>query len=323
MTTTQLHDIVKRSSRLVDSSKKNYLADIDRWVAYAGGDSHKWTRYRAQEFYDHLIHVEGLKPQSATRILSSLRYAASLWAKLENKSELDFTSAVEFARAEKKQRRTAITYENAKKLLAETHATKPEPIALRDFALFVIALETGMRQMSLASMKLEHTGVDLAIDPLGFPTTDVIIKGRGADLYPVPLSDTAMLALLPWRRWLAKQKITTGYILRTVEYSPTARTYKIGAHLSHRTIYNITKRHADAAGIPHVHPHLFRHTFITWRLAAHVAPEQISAITLHRLEDDKLGQLYDYTDKEGVIARLARAHTPDWLAELVKEIVKP
>lgn len=332
--TTPLHEIVTRSSRLVESTKKNYLADIDRWIAFAGVDTTKWTRYRAQEFYDYLIAVEGVKPQTATRVLAGLRYAASLWAKLEGKPDLDFTSAIEHARTKGKAKRSALTEEQAKKLLLHCRDFPLGAESTRDFALFVVALETGMRQMSLESMELDATGIvalglkDVQTIKRSYPFTYVSLKGRGTERVTIPLSDTAMRALTPWLTWLRTNRVQTGPVWRTYVrgarsfWSPTQRTVRVGDGFSFSALYKLVVRRAKAAGIGHVHPHIFRHTFITWRLTAGVPPEQIAAITRHRLEDDKLGTLYEYTDKDQQIAELARRTTPEWLRVLVEEATR-
>lgn len=315
MNTTPLHDIVKRSARLASSSKRNYLADLDRWVAFAGPSPERWTKYRAQEFYDHLIR-SGLKPQSATRVMMSLRYAASMRSKLEDKPELDFTSAIEFAKRTRREKRPALDEDQAKRLLLSLERARPsqDPEALRDFAFFVVALETGMRIMSLTAMQIESTGKQAK---LSYPAAMVPIKGHGDVRFAVPLSDTAIAALDSWIGWLRRNQITVGSIFRPVRYSPVQRKHVISGTPTIRTLYNVTVRRTKAAGLQHVHPHIFRHTFVTWRLIAGVPPEQISAITLHRLEGDRLGELYTYTDREGQIAETARNTTPAWLRELV------
>ena len=58
-------------------------------------------------------------------------------------------------------------------------------------------LETGARRMSLAGMTLE--GLVTFKD---YPVAHAPLKGRD-DVYPIPLPDTAILALKPWRDWLA------------------------------------------------------------------------------------------------------------------------
>lgn len=311
--TTALHEIITKSRRLAASSKKVYLADIDRWIEFAGGQPSDWTRERAEEFYDKLL-TDGLKPQSAKRIIMSLRYPAKRLAEIHFKPELDFTR-VEFVRSRRRAFKEALTEEQARAMLEAI--TSREPRNLRDFATLIVALETGMRVMSLCGMQIEKTG----IKERGVPVTWVPLKGEGEDLYPIPLSDIALLALEPWLAFLRQRKIKTGAVLRAL-LNRVTKDQQIGVSLSARALYDVIQDRAKAAGLTGIHPHLFRHTFVTWRRAAGVSDDLIGAITGHRLSgDSKI--LWVYTDHQGAHAEVARSKTPQWLADYVRWWVKP
>ena len=317
MTQTILHKLVNDSHRLAKSSKPNYLAAIDRWIKFAGVDPAKWTRYRMQEFYDSLLK-EGLKPQSAARVVISVRYAAQRWAEMEAKPELDF-SVIEFAKNKATKHRPALTKERVIELLDTCERT---PYGLRDLTFFVVALETGMRVMSAAGMTIAETKLEpvaLEGSAVKLPRTWVPLKGRDG-LHPVPLSAVTVDVLRAWLSWLASHKVKTGPVFRAMRYSVIDRIWSIAASpLSKRAFYDIAKDRAEAAEIGHLHPHLFRHTFVTWRKLAGVPDEQISAITLHKLEETKkMGTIWDYIDKGGEISTAAIKHTPSWLANYVE-----
>lgn len=305
--TTPLHDIIAKSRRLAPSSKKVYEADIDHWIEFAGADPSGWTLDRAEAFYDQMLE-RGLKPQSAKRIMMSLRYAAKWWATRQGRPELDFTN-IEFVRDRRRKFKEVLTEEQATAIL--NTCTGSEPRDLRDFAALVVALETGMRVMSLCGMQIETTGVR----ERSVPVTWVPLKGEGADRYPVPLSNTALLALEPWLAFLRQRKVKTGPVLRAL-LNRVTKEHQISASLSHRALYDVVQEHAKAAGVEGVHPHLFRHTFVSWRRAAGVTDSHIGMITGHRLAGDpKI--LWVYTDRSGPEADVARNTTPKWLAEYV------
>lgn len=301
---TILHAIILRHPKLRPSTKAVYLHDLDRWVEFAGGDPVAWTRYKAQEFYESLLGK--IQPQSANRVMASLSTAASWWAKLEGKPELDFTQILLAAGKAKKARR-ALTPGDATKLIQACFGVRA--IDMRDFALLVVGLETGMRAMSLHGMRIENINATA-----GFRAAHVPLKGRDG-LYPVPLSPTAQLALDPWLAWLRTHKITTGMVVRDLQshIEPDDRFGEV----SIKTLYNIIQRRGAAVGLLDLHPHILRHSMITWRLAAAVPPHVISVITGHRMKD-QLGILYEYMDQTKFVEQ-ACATTPAWLAALVKE----
>ncbi len=311
--TSILHDIVRRSPELADSTRDRYLRDLNAWIAFAGEDQTNWTRYKAQAFYDFMI-TKGLKPQSATRVMASISYASSWWAKLENNDRLHFV-VIQMGKAKNKIPKHALTEDQTLALLA-TCMSDLSPINLRDFALMIVGLETGMRRMSLIGMRLEE------IYDQPYPYVRVPAKGKDQELLAVPLSSTAATALQPWIQWLALRNITKGPIFRGM-------TRRLDRHghwvytankkaISPAAIQNTLVKRSTAAKINHVHPHMFRHTFVTWRINAGLAPHEIASITGHRLSG--LGAMAGYIDMTA-IAQKARESTPTFISQIVSAFV--
>ena len=310
---TALHDIVIQSHDLAPLTRTKYLRDLDTWVAFAGKDPHDWTRATAQRFYNSLL--QRMKPQSANRLFASVRYASSWWAKRENNPALDFAVIQQATRQRNRAVRRALEPEEAQRLIATCNGSTP--IDLRDRALIVVGLETGMRRMSLGAMQIEQ----LKMAREGYPVALVPIKGSAGELYPVPLSDAAIAAITPWRDWLRSKRITKGPLFRTLPRKVDGRgklTVDVGpGGLSSSAIYKMIATRADAAGIGHMHPHIFRHTFITWRMQAGLQPYQVATITGHKLAGlPGMGALGGYIDASR-IANEARQSTPTWLNRLI------
>lgn len=313
---TILHKIVRESPSLAASTKRLYLTDVTAWVAFAGADPAGWTRWKAQEFYTHLCGR--MKIQSANRVMATLAYVAGWRAKMEARPELDF-SQIQKARPDDVNEREALTPAQAQQLLqvaGTLHGEADRPRMLRDVALFTVGLETGMRRISLESMRLELTGHDAK---LGYVVTRVRLKGKPPKYrYPVPLSEAAVVTLERWTAFLAAHGLTTGPVWRSL--GRRIEGLEIGKSLSAQSLYDITVKHGEAAGLPAVTPHIFRHTFISWRLDAGVPPEQIAAITGHQLplrlaRGDRqvdLGALAGYVDPKFGAAKASSA-TPPWL----------
>lgn len=215
-------------------------------------------------------------------------------------------------------RQRVLTPEEATKLIA-TCADKT-PIDLRDRALIVVGLETGMRCMSLAAMRLEAIETWKA----GYSIVPVPIIGS-REPYNVPLSDVAIAALEPWRAWLRTQGLTDGPV-----FCPLVRRVARGgklvyelpstapAALSRVAIYKIVVRRAHKAKLKDVHPNVFRNTFITWRMEAGFAPYKIAAITGLKMTNlTGMGSLGQHIDVAAVGAE-ARQGTPAWLTKLIR-----
>jgi len=310
--TTILHQIVETSPELAKPTRAMYLRDLDTWIEFAGASPSNWTRYKAQEFYGSLL--ERMQPQSANRLMASLRYASSWLAKKENNPALNF-AVVQMAEGKGKHERRALDQEDALKLLAT--CTTDSPKDMRDRALIVTGLETGMRRMSLIGMTIDT--IKMSRD--GYPIAPVPIKGGGDELFNVPLSDAVMIAIEPWRQWLKARKATKGPLFRSLLRRMDARGklgYIIGEKpLSESAIYQIVTLRAEQAGLENVHPHIFRHTFITWRMQGGAQPYQIAAITGHKMTNIAgMGVLGGYVDasRVGIEARQA---TPPWLSKLI------
>jgi integrase len=328
MSKSVLHQILDRGG-FSPVTKSKYAPVIDRWIDFAGTDPNGWTRDKAQEFYDSLIEG-GLAVQSANVYIASLRYV-SRWYAAKTPGGIDF-AVVQRQRGtkgtKKRQRQEGdeglISPEGAKALIDTCRGLSP--IDLRDLAFIVCALETGMRRMSFRGMMFENIS-----ETKGYPIATVPIKGPGGEeTFPVPLSDTAWLALSAWLDWLRTRKLRSGPVFRRLTprlVRGTERTFEPGDVLSLTGINEIAEARSKAASIEHVNPHMFRHTFITWRQRlAGLTPLEISAITGHKVSivavegiHMRIGDMRTYFHHD--VNRI-RNTTPTWLTEHVREVLR-
>jgi len=324
MSKSVLHQILGRAG-FSPVTKDKYRLVIDRWIDFAGAAPEGWTRDKAQDFYDQLI-TGGISVQSANIYLASLRYVSRWYATK--------TGATDFAVVQRQRGtkgRTRQSSQGEEPILDESEARAlietcrdQSPIDLRDLALIVIGLETGMRRMSFRGMQFE--GISLT---KGYPIATVPIKGAGGEeTFPVPLSDTAFVALSAWLAWLRGQRIKTGPIFRrlTPRVTRNERHFEPGDMLSPTGINELVEARSKAAGIRHVNPHLFRHTFVSWRSMAGFSPMEIAAITGHKVSivavngvQMKIGDMRTYFHQD--VDKIRNA-TPTWLAKLVQGLVK-
>lgn len=315
---TELHDILKRG-RFSPVTRKKYESVLDLWIAFAGVSPKGWTRIKAQAFYDDLC--TRMQINSANIYVASLRYVSKWYATLHDKPGLDFAKIQTAEPGDDEKHgsvRHALTPDQATRLIRTCEPLTP--IDRRDLALIVTGLETGMRRKSLGGAMLEKIHSDVN----GYPTALVPIKGRGGNAtYEVPLSDTTLRALEPWRSWLHEHKVNKGPVFRRLLPGISRkgkRVYEVSpTGISDSMIAKIIVDRAKLAEISHVHPHLLRHTFVTWRKLAKLDDRQIASITGHKGSTDGFEGLTTYVDAVAIGATV-RNSTPEWLQTLVEEI---
>lgn len=302
--TSALHLVVKHAPDLAASSRDRYMRDLNAWIAFAGDSPANWTIPTAQRYYAHLL--ETMKPQSATRMYASLQYAAKWWANELHQPHLNFT-LIRMAPSEGAEERHELSPADAIKLLSTCDGSVA---GVRDFALMVVGFETGMRRMSLSDMAIERTEV--------YPGwASVKTKGSRSDRYRVVLSDTACAALAPWAVKLTAKR---GPVFRpiTIGVGPHGRgAYIQPREMSGSAIHQMVAKRGERVGVT-MFPHLFRHSYASWRAAAGHAPHAIAAVTGHSLD---VGALGGYLSKEA-LAETMRHTTPPWLAEAVARHVR-
>jgi len=318
MAQTILHQILERSD-FSPRTKDKYENMIDRWVTFAGTDPAGWTRERAEDFYAFLLN-SGVKIQSANVYIASLRYVSSWYAKRMSRPDLDFAIVqVRRGTEDSKEPRLLSQIEATKLILA---CGQPDavitPVDRRDRTLIIVGLETGMRRMSLGALSIESLN-----ETPGYPAAKVPVKGPGGrSTFQIPLSDIAMLILRDWLAWLRTVNVKRGAVFVRLQ----KRIVKGGIAyipedaISTTMIHNIVTERALIAGIGHVHPHLFRHAFSTWRTLQGLSPLEIAAMLGHKVPGMG-GGAARYVNMTAVAERV-RNSTPPWLAALVEQLLR-
>lgn len=302
---TELHEMIENARQLSATTREAYLRDIDRFVAFAGEDPAYWTPQTARAFYDDLL--SRVTPQSANVYMAGVIYAAMQRSKERFDPRLNFTAPLQLEANDPPKQREPLTDDQARAII-EACTKAPLPWNRRDTALIVVALETGMRLMSLRSMLWEK----ITTSEHGYPIASVLMKGKKKHRFDVPLSDTAMLALERWRSWYSRHR-STGAVFATL-----GRQIQPGNVLSDTAIQTIIDERASQARLRRsVHPHIFRHTFVKWRHTAGFRLEDIALVTGHSMPR-AFGKIGGYLDMRDLGNKIRNA-TPPWLAKLIKE----
>lgn len=272
-----LAQIISRSPRLAATTKSRYLGIAREFERFAGNDPSRWSTDTTQLYYARLL--ARIRPQSANAQMSALKYLGRRLAELRDDPRLDFARGVELAAVhsddEKEQR--ALTADEAQRLLMACPVLDG-PIGVRDHALIYLGLHTGMRRFSLAGIRFADLGFD---SRLGIEFVEITIKG--GKRHKVPLSPHVRRNLEPWIDYLDRVGVKSGSLFRSLarQRITTKPTAQVGEGLREDGIYRALKARAAKAGIADFHPHILRHSFISWCKAAGMSNAQIAAITGH------------------------------------------
>lgn len=140
-----------------------------------------------------------------------------------------------------------LTDDQLSALLASAHGTDLD--ARRDTAILRLLIDTGMRLGEIAG---------LTVGDLDFETGVAVVLGKGRRIRACPFGDKTAEALRRYLRARARHSKAAAEALWLGRQGP----------LTPSGVAQVLDRRADQAGVGHIHPHQFRHTFAHQWLAA-------------------------------------------------------
>lgn len=271
VTLDDLLKVIDQSERLRPGTQRNYRAAVGLWIEYAGADTKKWTPERARDFYADLKKEKGLS--AANGIMWGVRYAVDrVYKDARELSPMD----IELGRPKAKPGDEVGALEDGEAISLLNACRGTDIVAQRDSALVTLGLFTGMRRSSLTSIDLGRIHTHRA-----FLGLDVVLKG-GSE-YRVPIDPRVWRLIEPYRNAL---RAATGS-----EKGPLFRRFSQhrlsgGRDASHEALtadglYKALKGRAARAKLD-FHPHVLRHTFVTWCRLAGLADFDIAVVTGHK-----------------------------------------
>lgn len=287
---TELERIITASQKLRPRTKDVYLWATQEFTRYAGTSPHAWTGPKVEAWRDKLLR-EGKKPQTVNLYLCGLRYASRRLAQLHHDPARDFAHYAEgLSTRYNTKEKPPLSVEEAKRLLMTCQGDTPYD--KRDRAIMTLALRTGVRCAGMCS-------IDLGPGAPGRGSLQgrkLVIVNKGGSLFTLPpLDDAVMAALAPWVAWLRGLKIAPGPLFRAI-YRPvldgplTVRS----TPLTENGLYKIIESRAKIAGLAgKVSPHIFRHTCISWLMAAGASIPKIQALTGHKTVEHVIHYAHD------------------------------
>lgn len=261
------NSLIEDSPRLSEETKRIYKGHVKRWVAYAGSHVEGWTPQIARAYYDRMI-ADGIGIESANTSLGGVQHV------IDRARELGLTAidnpvrTIERRRLKRGETPTPLSVERARALLAG-QADGSGPACVRNWAMLVLELYTGMRRSSLVAVQLDRVvpheeHVDLVVP----------IQGVTKDLVAIPVHRDVWAMLSGWGDALAKQNITSGPLFRAV-----ADDGSIREGLTVHGVTYIFNRCARRAGLRSFHGDLLRHTFLEWCREGGISEEELTVVT--------------------------------------------
>jgi len=170
---------------------------------------------------------------------------------------------------------------------ARQHHPKRWRNRVRDMALITLLLHAGLRLSEACALRLD----DLT---LSARKGQVVVRGKGNKERTVPLNAEARRAL---REWLAVRP-AGDYLFCSLE-DPSAP-------LTPRAVQRIVRRVADQAQLPHLTPHVLRHTFAKNLVNAGVSLEKVAALLGHsNLDTTRIYVTPNEQDLQQAVERIA------------------
>ena len=146
----------------------------------------------------------------------------------------------------------------------------------RDYAMFILLLDTGMRAGELCALRLS----DLHLDD-GY----AIVFGKGKKQRPVKIGARAAKAvrfyIMHWRKPALPHVDNVFLTCQGFAYGDDEIVATAGMPVTVNALGFIFKRLGKAAGVPRLHPHLLRHTFACTYLLRYRDPFALKSLLGH------------------------------------------
>lgn len=277
------------------ASQDAYARDLDELLLDLKGqgltDAEEITHRHLSEHIRNLSAQRKLAASSVTRHLATIR-VFSRWLHATGRAKQNPAEVLERPSSWKKLPGVMSPGQIRKLLSAPTAEleTKPERrvYALRDRAIIELMYASGLRASEVCVASIEDYVEDGGV---------IRVTGKGDKQRLVPMGTPAMTAIHTYlesaRPILAQASERP---LRAIFLSRTGRP------LERVAIWQIVRKHADAAGLKDIHPHLLRHTFATHLLSGGADLRVVQDLLGHA--DIATTQIYTHVDGD----RLRQVH---------------
>jgi len=278
---TSLENAVLRSTKLRPRTKELYLQHVRAFLSFLNPDGEAVEVSIKQFTVDNAaawcadMRARRIKAQSVNVALNALRFAA-------RKAKLKFADDIATLPVRPQRKSKArikadrpLRWEEGRRLVDACQGSEPRD--LRDAAIVMLGLRTGMLRFSMCQLQFS----DLAQN--GADTMLTFVK-KGGERHTIVLDPVTLYALTSWMDWLRNHDVTDGSIFRSLGRDRVRLRVgiAIGDKLTPDGLYRAVQLRARLAKLPDLSPHVFRKTFIAWAKKESARPAQIAAVTGHK-----------------------------------------
>jgi integrase/recombinase XerD len=267
-----------------------YAGDLrDAWVWLAEQGCRHWGQLTPQRITAHLqaLHEAGKSIATLSRHVATLRVFGRFlhfWGYVAENPAEQLTQP-----AMGRSLPSVLNHEQIKALLA---SPQPEQaLYARDVAILELLYGAGLRASELASLTCERLRFDLGV---------VRVTGKGQKDRLVPVGKPAIHAVQRYLDDLRPKLVKA--------HKPTEAVFlsRTGAAIDRVVVWQVVARHAKAAGLKHVHPHMLRHSFATDLLAGGADLRVVQEMLGH--SNIQTTQIYTHVDRSRLKQVIARHH---------------
>jgi len=165
------------------------------------------------------------------------------------------------------------------------------PLGLRDRAMIELMYAGGLRASEVATLQTDGLLFDVGI---------ARVMGKGRKERIVPLGRPAVEATQQYLR-LGRPEL-----LRPQRPSNHLLLSRTGLPITRIVVWQLITRHARAAGLHDVHPHMLRHSFATHLLAGGADLRSVQEMLGH--SNIKTTQIYTHVDRSHLKKTIANCH---------------
>jgi len=231
---------------------KSYLSDIKQFLKffkeYYGEDIVDFSRAHFNEYQKHFLEEKGYKYTTRNRKIASIsiyeNFLIEERIREEDKKVIrkkDFTSII----------RPFITADQLPKKTIKKVLLKSGENSARDYAMFIILDEGGVRISELINIQLERD--------INFDTNYITIKGKGNKLRRIFMTRTMLDAIEEYIK--EREEFLKGRKNKYLFVSnKTANTNK---PMTRQSVNNILNKYCYEVNENNIHPHIMRHDCAT------------------------------------------------------------
>ncbi|GAB4404205.1 MAG: tyrosine-type recombinase/integrase [Anaerolineales bacterium] len=234
-TITETFLLERSAARYSPNTLRDYRVTFTKLVNFLGDvEFREITRSRIVEFFDQ-------QPVSAKTLRNYHTDLSALWqwAKQEGLCEENLIRSIRPPIVEKKE---VVPFNRVEilALLDQVTKTNNPIVALRNKAILYVLLDTGVRASELCGLRIQD---------INQVTMHIMVFGKGKKERHIPISQMTLAAI---QDYLKQRGGKSEWVFVTMNNHRPINRIRLGS---------ILEKIGKQAGIGHVYPHRFRHTF--------------------------------------------------------------